>query len=441
MAKSGSIATKIARWLNQPLTVVGSVVVALALGATHWPVVDELRPIGDIYIGLLQMSVLPFLLATIPLAVRSLMTGATNRNLMQSLAVLILGSTVVIALAGVLAPIAIFHFMPFDHDTIAAVGALVGGAAGNADLTFALDAGNDVNAGYVLGSGLQSIIPANIFGALSSNDTMRVLVFGAFFGTAMVMCERKSGRSLFGALRSLHDACLLMFQWVNTLSPIGIIALIAPQISKIGPSVYVVLAHFSYVFFGLSAVILVVSIVILAIALRLDIPLTFARFSKPMMVAAATRNTIACIPVAVETMIEELRASRQTCELYIPVSFSTLRFGTILHFAVAAVFVGALLGRDFGLGDILLIAVLSVTASFATLGINGAAALAPLAGVLRPFGLPYELAFPLLVIIDPLALMVRVMVNVAVNCVIPAVAARRLPEEMPEAEAQAVPAE
>ena len=48
--------------------------------------------------------------------------------------------------------------------------------------------------------------------------------------------------------------------------------------------------------------------------------------------------------------------------------------------------------------------------------------MAPLAGVLRPFGLPYELAFPLLLIIDPLVHMVRIMLNVAVNCTIAALA-------------------
>ncbi len=142
-------------------------------------------------------------------------------------------------------------------------------------------------------------------------------------------------------------------------------------------------------------------------------------------------------PVAIETMIVEMGASPKACEMYIPVNFATLRFGTILHFAVAAVFTGALLGHSFGVGDIAMVAVLSATASFATLGVNGAAALVPLAAVLRPLGLPFELAFPLLVIIDPLALMLRIMVNVAVNCLIPALAARNhLPEGV-----QVVPAE
>jgi Na+/H+-dicarboxylate symporter len=109
----------------------------------------------------------------------------------------------------------------------------------------------------------------------------------------------------------------------------------------------------------------------------------------------------------------------------------------MLHFAVATMFIGALLGRSFGVGDVLMVTILSVAASFATLGISGAAALAPLAGVLRPFGLPYELAFPLPVIIDPLVHMVRIMLNVAVNCIIPALAAgSRLPKSVQLAPAE-----
>jgi Na+/H+-dicarboxylate symporter len=51
--------------------------------------------------------------------------------------------------------------------------------------------------------------------------------------------------------------------------------------------------------------------------------------------------------------------------------------------------------------------------------------LAPLAIVLRPFGLSYEVAVPLMIIIDPLADMVRTMLNVALNCMIPTLAGGR----------------
>jgi Na+/H+-dicarboxylate symporter len=48
-----------------------------------------------------------------------------------------------------------------------------------------------------------------------------------------------------------------------------------------------------------------------------------------------------------------------------------------------------------------------------------------LAIVLRPFGLSYEVAMPLMLVIDPLADIVRIMLNVALNCMIPALASGR----------------
>jgi Na+/H+-dicarboxylate symporter len=97
----------------------------------------------------------------------------------------------------------------------------------------------------------------------------------------------------------------------------------------------------------------------------------------------------------------------------------------MVHFVTATLFIGYLLGRTFGAVDLVMIAAFSVTASFATIGISGLAGLAPLAAVLRPFGLSYELALPLMAIIDPIASMARAMVNVALNCQIPVLAAGR----------------
>jgi Na+/H+-dicarboxylate symporter len=87
---------------------------------------------------------------------------------------------------------------------------------------------------------------------------------------------------------------------------------------------------------------------------------------------------------------------------------------------------GALMGRHFTLIDLVSLALFSVGASFATIGVSGLAALAPLAIVLRPFGLSYEVAVPLMIIIDPLADMVRTMLNVALNCTIPILAGGRV---------------
>src|SRR6185436_4626602 len=114
------------------------------------------------------------------------------------------------------------------------------------------------------------------------------------------------------------------------------------------------------------------------------------------------------------------------CDLYIPIALVFVRFGPIVHFITVTLFIGYLMGRPFSGFDLVLLAALSIVASFATIGISGLNALAPMAIVLRPFGLSYELALPLIVIVDPIAAMVRSMLNVALNCHIPVLAGRKV---------------
>ena len=419
--------TALSRSVNRPAITLAAVAVALALGATRHPYLQYLRPFGDFYIALLQMCVLPFLLATIPLAVRSAMMSGTAGSVVFVLVTCLTGAVVVVALISVLVPGLIFQFAQLDDSTIATIGALVGSSADRVDVEFALDLSRAPELAGGRETGMMTLVPTNIFASLAGNDSMKVLVFAAIFGIGMVATERRSGHSVFGALRHIQEVCILIFNWFNLIVPIGIVALIAPQVAHLGSDIYAVLAVFAFAFFATACLILAAVIVLMALALRIGLLTTSSRLLGPLLLGAATSNTLVCIPLSLETMKEKFRVDRQLCDLYIPLGFATIRFGTILYFSVATLFMGTLLGRSFGIGELILIAVLSVTASFATLGTNGLAALAPLASVLRPFGLSYELAVPLMIIIEPIANMVRTMLNVAVNCLIPALAAVRRP--------------
>jgi Na+/H+-dicarboxylate symporter len=146
---------------------------------------------------------------------------------------------------------------------------------------------------------------------------------------------------------------------------------------------------------------------------------------SPLTLVAATRNAIACTPLAVDVMTNELKVSRAGCELFIPLGFAILRFGFVLYFAAVTIFIGALVGRSFSLYEIVLIGILSFVASFGTIGLNGPAGLASLAGVLRPFGLSFELALPILIVVDSIVGMLRAALTVAVTCAIAALAGGR----------------
>jgi len=425
MARSDFSLKALSNSINRPSITFAAIAIALALGAMQLPFLQYLRPIGDFYIASLKICVLPFLLSTIPLAVRSAMASGSAGGTVRSLVFWVIITSAVVAIVTVGVTGLTFHYKSVDDHMIAKIGALVGQSADGVDIEFAINPSRDSQNNSSGETGIFSVIPTNIFAALSSNDSVRVLIFAVIFGIGMVMTERQSGHSIFGALRHVQAVCITIFDWFSLLVPIGIVALIAPQVALLGPDAFTVLALFGYAFLATSLLLLSGAILVSALLLRAAPTAVFSALLKPMMLGASTRNTLICIPIALEALKDDLKIKRETCDLFIPLGFATVRFGTIVYFIVATVFVGALMGRPFSLADFGMVAAFSTAASFATLGLNGLAALAPLAVVLRPFGLSYEVAVPLMIIIDPLAELVRVMLNVVINCMIPILATKR----------------
>ena len=315
----------LAYFSSQPVVIFTSLAIALVIGVTRRPEVQYLKPAGDFYVALLQMCVLPFLLATIPLAVRSAISSGGGRDVAARLLGWLFVTTFVISLFATLASQAIFALAPIDHDALAKMGVLVSASSNYSDIEFALDPERTAAGSPVLFSGLLSVIPDNVFAALASNDSMRVLVFATIFGVGMVFSEKRSGYSVFGALAHIQEVCVLIFDWFGVLVPLGIIVLVAPQIALLNSSAYAVLGLFC------SAVLVVSGIVLLAVALtvsfvlRIPVGASMTSMLGPIMLGAATRNTLVCIPSSLEALAGQLRLRREPCELYVPIGFALVR--------------------------------------------------------------------------------------------------------------------
>ena len=415
----------LSRSINQPAITVAAVVLALVLGALRLPFLQHLRPIGDFYIALLQICVLPFLLATIPLAVRSAMASGSAPGVIRSLLFWVLVTLLAVAAVSTIIPSLFFNYSAPNEQMLSHIGALLGRSADTIDVEFAIDPRHATQIKEASDFGIFALIPTNIFASLSSNDSVRVLVFAAIFGIGMALTERASGQSIFDALQHIQAVCTMIFDWFSLLVPIGIVALVAPQVARLGADAFTALTLFAYAFLITGVLLLLAAPLLCAFALRTSPACVFGALLKPVMLGASTRNSLICVPLALETLKNDLNVKKELCDLYVPIGIATIRFGTILYFVIATLFLGILMGRHFGVVDLVLLAIFSVGASFATLGVSGLAALAPLAIVLRPFGLSYEVAVPLMIIIDPLADMVRTMLNVAINCMIPTLAGRR----------------
>src|SRR6202166_1113202 len=131
---------------------------------------------------LLKICVLPFLLSTIPLAVRSAMVSGSAGGTLSSLVIWAVITLAAVAIVTVGLTSLIFHYASVDEQMIAKIGALVGQSADGIDVEFAINPSHDPQSIASGEAGFFSVIPTNIFAALSSNDSVRVLIFAVIFG-------------------------------------------------------------------------------------------------------------------------------------------------------------------------------------------------------------------------------------------------------------------
>jgi len=403
--------------INKPLYTLGFVVLAIVIGFSGSPAIEYLRPVGDLYLALLQMLVLPFLITTIPLAIRSAMTAGNVGAVVLKLAIWTTVATVVCSVISLVVGSQLFSFIKLDQEELVRIGDFLGVSnLDKSDIVVYIDGFKEVVKQGP--SGILSLVPQNIFQDLAANDSNKILIFFAIFGIALVMSERENEHSLFGSIRHVQRVCLVIFEWFNIIMPIGIIALIAPQVAKLSPQIYMMLSLFVIAY--IVATVLVVFVSILGIGYSLKKPLreSLQAMSATLTMGAVSRNALIAIPSTVEGLVGQLKAKKSTVDLFIPLGYTSFRFGLMVYFIVATLFFASLLNVSLSIWELVSVCLFCIVASISSLGLNGVAVLPTFAIVLKSFGLPYELALPLLAIIDPIAQMIRPIMNISVNCAI-----------------------
>lgn len=364
--------------------------------------------VGNGYVQLLQMIVMPLVFVAILNAVSKL----HDASALGKISVLVLGT--LLLTTAIAAAVGVVMSLSFG---LTAEG-LVQGAAETARLTTLESTYAPRVADLTVPQLILSFIPKNPFAELTgANPTsiIAVVVFAALLGVAAIRLVRRDAEK-GGQLLSLID---LMQSWITqlvrlimALTPYGVLALMTKVAATSNAADIVNLGKFviaSYVglaiMFGVHAILLAMTGVN---------PLTFFRKALPALsFAFSSRSSAATIPLNVET---------QTRRLGVPstiASFSASFGATIgqngcagLYPAMLAVMVAPTVGINPMDPTWLLTLVAIVTLSSAGVaGVGGGATMAALI-VLPAMGLPVTLV-ALLISIEPLIDMGRTALNVS----------------------------
>jgi Na+/H+-dicarboxylate symporter len=387
-------------WLRSPWAILISSGLGVAIGTTQPQLAAWIAPFGSLYLGLLKMCVLPILLAAITNSLGRLMQSHDARRYVQRIAVVfplsLLGvSAIAVAIAAIAGP-----GRDLTTETLQTLGVLVNQSG--VDLEMALTGPLPEASSDTVTTLVDSMVPDNIFAALSEGQTLKVLLFAMIFGISLGLVKAPSTAALFDTLDSLYRAFNQVIHGLTYLLPFGLCSLLAYQLSQVGVGVLLSMVDFVVVAIATFALIYLLSTLIIWRRSGVGLWATLLALKDPTILSLATSSSLACLPAAITSLSENLRFNPQTTTLVTPLAITLCRFGSVIYFASATLFVMQLYQRDISLASLGIVILGSILAGMATSGVTGILTLTMLGLVLDPLKLPLEAVLVLFIAIDPL---------------------------------------
>jgi len=402
-------------WLRSPFSLIGAVLAAVVFGlvAPAWAL--RLAPLGDAYLAMFQVVLLPFLLAAMLASVARLVRTPAAKSYFRGLLIVYPAGLLLAAAVGVLVALVLEPGAAGRHAEGSALGAIIDASQSSYATDFEVTLAEPVAAAAPKPGAWAGLIPSNIFAALNAGETLKVLVFGVLFGLALGRTPSTRGE-LLDMLEGIYATCQTFVRWLTLVLPIGLFAMLSAQVAKSGLDSLVAMGGFVLAQ-SLGAVNLaVVAVLVVAWKTRSSLGTTLQALGPTMLLAISTRSSMACIPTAIEALVERLRQPRLGMELLLPLGTTVFRFGPALYYAVGTLFIAQLYGRPLEWTEIALVIGLSAFAAVASSGASGPLTLAMVSLVCVPLRLPYEAALVLFIAVDALLDPLRTLGIVVGNC-------------------------
>lgn len=377
--------------LNIKITI--GIILGLLFGALLPSIAIEQKIIGDIFINLLKMLVVPLVFAAIFVAIASLGTVEKLKTIGLKTIGLYLLTT---ALATFLAIIAMNIFS-------------IGDVIDNVhNLEYARAETVKAFSFYDM---LMSFIPKNIFNSLTTGSMMQVIVFSVFLGISSFYIEKKHKEILFDFFTAINESMFKIAQWIIALTPIGVFSLISYIVAEQG--IQVIFSLWQYVLVVLL-VIFIHAFITLPLILKFFTKLNPYKYLKSIkdasLMAFYTASSAATLPVSLKTVREKGGVSEETSSFVLPLGATVSMDGTAAYLVIAILYITNLAGLDMSFGEQLL---LGVTIVFLSVGVAAlpSASLIMMVVILNQIGLdPKYIA--VIVVVDRILDMARTSLNV-----------------------------
>lgn len=389
-------------------------VIGVIVGWLVGPAIAPVKPLGDFFVTLLKMCIMPIVLFSLVVGAASISPARGVRIGVKTI-VFYLVTTFIAVLIG----LAIANLFKPGLGL-----ALVGEEVVR---EVAAPAIKDV---------LLGLIPKNPFAALAEGKVLPTIVFAILVGTALsYLKEMKVPRiseasdTVLRVFDGLAEVMYKLVRWILEIAPYGVFALIAVVVGTQGTKVLGPLGLVTgAVYLGL----IIHYLVVYGGALRIwgFNPARFwPRARDASLTAFVTRSSSGTLPVTMTVAREKLGIDRGIYSFTLPLGATINMDGTCLYQAVCAMFIANAVGMPLAIGAQMLVMLTAVLASIGTAGVPGAGAIMLLL-VLESVGLPVEagtsvaLAYGMILGIDAILDMGRTSLNVTGDLAVTSIIAK-----------------
>lgn len=270
---------------------------------------------------------------------------------------------------------------------------------------------------------LVAVIPTNPLSALAEGDMLPIIFFALIFGVALTRIGDQESQAVQRVLKGVDDTMVVLVDGIMYIAPVGVAALLFKVAGTTGASVLAALGVYcGVVVLGLLCHLTFVYGSLLKWGAGLPL-LGFLKALRPAMLTAfSTSSSSATLPVTKRCVEQGVGVGPTTSSFVLPLGATVNMDGTALYQGVAAIFIAQLYGIDLTMGQQLTVVLSATLASVGAAGVPGAGMIT-LTMVLSAIHVPLE-GIALVIGVDRLLDMCRTMVNIVGDSAVTAFVAR-----------------
>lgn len=366
---------------------------------------DWFNIVGQGYVALLQMIVMPLIFISIVAAFTKIQIGEKFAKIGSLIFIFLIGTVTIAAIVGVVYALV----FGLDASTI---------NLGNAEQARGSEIAKQAKdlTAHTLPQQILELLPKNPFLDFTgqrATSTIAVVIFASFIGFAYLRVARKQpdhGELLKRAIDAIYSLVMAIVTFVLRLTPYGVLAIMANTLSTSDFGAIWTLGKFLIASYAALITMYIIHLIILSL-LGIS-PIRYVKKTLEVLIFAFTsRSSAGALPLNVQTQTRRLGVPEGIANFAATFGLSIGQNGCAgIYPAMLAIMVAPVANVEIDLQFIVTLIAVMIISSFGVAGVGGGATFASIL-VLSTLNLPVALA-GVLISVEPLIDMGRTALNV-----------------------------